>query len=72
MDQEFSHPAVYFGQAAVNQSTGMPTQRSTRIKKRSFITAESLASQPNFRLAGQTMAATVDRIFSVIHVNLET
>ena len=33
MDQEFGHPAVDFGQAAVYQSTGMPTQRSTRGKR---------------------------------------
>ena len=48
MDQEFDHPTVYFGQAAVDQSAGRPTQRSTRVKKRSANTTKSSASQPNF------------------------
>ena len=72
MDQDFGHPAVDFGQAAVDQSTRMPTQRSTRIKMCSFKTAGSLASQLNTRPAGRTMAVIVDRIFPVIRVILET
>ena len=69
MDQEFGHSAVDFGQAAVDQSTRMPTQGSTRVKKWSFNTAGSSASQPNFRPAGRTMAVLMDRIFSKIRLN---
>ena len=52
MDQEFGHLAVDFGQAAVDQSTGIPTQRSIRVKKRSTNTARNSASQLNFRSTG--------------------
>ena len=46
MDQEFGHPAVDFGQTAVDQLTGMSTQKTTRVKKRSANTTRSLTSQP--------------------------
>ena len=72
MDQEFGHSAAYFGQAVVDHSTGMPTQRSIRVKKRCFIIAGSSASQPNFQPAGRTMTVIVDRNFPVIRAILET
>ena len=72
MDQEFGHPALNFGQAAMDQSIGMPTQKSTRVKKQSFNTAESSANQPNLRPAGRTMAALVDRMSLTILLNWET
>ena len=72
MDQEFGHPAVYFDQAAVDQSTGMPTQRSTRVKKWSTNTVRRSASQLNFWPASRTMAVLMDKIFPEIRKILDT
>ena len=72
MNQEFDNPVVDFGTAVVDQSTGMPTQRSTQVKNRSANTTRRSTSQPNFRPASQTMAVLKDRIFSEIHVILES
>jgi len=71
MDQKFGNPAVDFSQAVVDQSTEMPTQRSTWVKKWNANIARSSASQPNFQPAGQTMAVVLDRIFQEIRVILE-